>query len=158
MIRGAILHLDVAQLVLYAFFAFFAGLIWYLRKEDRREGYPLESEALGGVKERGWLFLPEPKTFRLADGSVVQAPTYLPDSRPINAVKVEPWPGAPFDPVGDPLLAGVGAGAWAVRRISTCAPTEFVRGPSSCAPGRRWCSPPSGWTMTHAGACSPPAS
>jgi photosynthetic reaction center H subunit len=115
MIRGAIVHLDVAQLVLYAFFVFFAGLIWYLRKEDRREGYPLESEAAGGVKERGWLFLPEPKTFRLAGGAVIQAPTYLPDARPVNAVKVEPWPGAPLEPVGDPLLAGVGAGAWAVR-------------------------------------------
>jgi len=113
--RGAILHLDVAQIVLYAFFAFFAALVWRLRKEDRREGYPLESEADGGVKPRGWLFLPEPKSFRLADGTVIQAPTYLPDARPINAVKVEPWPGAPLDPVGDPLLAGVGPGSWAVR-------------------------------------------
>ena len=114
MIRGAILHLDVAQLVLYAFFAFFAGLIWYLRQEDRREGYPLESE-IAGQKPRGWLFLPDPKTFRLADGSVIQAPTYQPDSRPINASKTEPWPGAPLAPHGDPLLAGVGPGSWAVR-------------------------------------------
>jgi photosynthetic reaction center H subunit len=114
MIRGAILHLDVAQLVLYAFFAFFAGLIWYLRGEDRREGYPLESE-VAGVKPRGWLFLPEPKTFRLADGSIIQAPTYQPDARPLNAAKTEPWPGAPLDPTGDPLLAGVGPGSWAVR-------------------------------------------
>jgi photosynthetic reaction center H subunit len=115
MMRGAILHLDVAQIVLYAFFAFFAGLIWYLRKEDRREGYPLESEADGGVKPRGWLFLPEPKTFRLADGSVIQAPTYLPDARALNAAKTEPWPGAPYAPAGNPLLAGVGPGSWAVR-------------------------------------------
>ena len=115
MIRGAILHLDVAQIALYAFFAFFAGLIWYLRKEDRREGYPLESEADGGVKPRGWLFLPEPKTFRLADGSVISAPNFAPDARPLKAVKVEPWPGAPLTPVGDPLLAGVGPGSWAER-------------------------------------------
>jgi photosynthetic reaction center H subunit len=114
MIRGAILHLDVAQLVLYAFFAFFAGLIWYLRGEDRREGYPLESE-IAGVKPRGWLFLPEPKTFRLADGSIIQAPTYQGDARTLNAAKTEPWPGAPFEPIGDPLLAGVGPGSWAVR-------------------------------------------
>jgi photosynthetic reaction center H subunit len=101
-------------LVLYAFFAFFAGLIWYLRGEDRREGYPLESE-VAGVKPRGWLFLPEPKSFRLADGSIIQAPTYQPDARPLNATKTEPWPGAPFDPIGNPLLAGVGPGSWAVR-------------------------------------------
>ena len=73
MIRGAIVNLDVAQLVLYAFFAFFAGLVWYLRKEDRREGYPLESE-IAGVKPRGWLFLPEPKTFQLANGAIIEAP------------------------------------------------------------------------------------
>jgi photosynthetic reaction center H subunit len=115
MIRGAILHLDVAQIVLYAFFAFFAGLIWYLRTEDRREGYPLESEADGGVKPRGWLLLPEPKTFHLADGSVVTAPNYKPDARPLNAVKAEPWPGAPYEPIGNPLLAGVGPGSWADR-------------------------------------------
>ena len=42
MIRGAIGNLDVAQIVLYAFCVFFAGLIFYLRREDRREGYPLE--------------------------------------------------------------------------------------------------------------------
>jgi photosynthetic reaction center H subunit len=115
MIRGAIGHLDVAQIVLYAFFLFFAGLIWYLRQEDRREGYPLESEADGGLNPRGFLFIPDPKTFRLSDGTSIQAPTYEGDSRPINAVKVEPWPGAPLEPTGDPILAGVGPGSWAVR-------------------------------------------
>ena len=39
-------YVDVAQLVLYAFFLFFAGLVFYLRREDRREGYPLENEAV----------------------------------------------------------------------------------------------------------------
>ena len=33
--------------------AFFAGLIFYLRREDRREGYPLETEAEPGLKARG---------------------------------------------------------------------------------------------------------
>jgi photosynthetic reaction center H subunit len=115
MMRGAILHLDVAQLVLYAFFIFFACLIWYLRQEDRREGYPLESEADGGVRSPGFLFIPAPKIFRLSDGSIIKAPTLQPDARPLNAVKTEPWPGAPFEPIGDPLLAGVGPGSYAIR-------------------------------------------
>lgn len=115
MMRGAILHLDVAQIVLYAFFAFFACLVWYLRQEDRREGYPLESEADGGVRSPGFLFIPAAKTFRLADGSLLKAPTLQPDARPLNSVKVEPWPGAPFEPIGDPLLAGVGPGSYAIR-------------------------------------------
>ena len=37
-------YIDVAQLVLYAFWIFFAGLIFYLRREDKREGYPLVFE------------------------------------------------------------------------------------------------------------------
>ena len=115
MIRGAIGHLDVAQIVLYSFWIFFACLLWYLRQEDRREGYPLESEADGVVRERCFLFIPTPKTFRLENGASIKAPTFEPDARPLNAAKVEPWPGAPIEPTGDPLLAGVGPGSWNVR-------------------------------------------
>ena len=41
--------LDVTQLVFYAFVLFFIALVFYLRREDRREGYPLEDEATGMV-------------------------------------------------------------------------------------------------------------
>ena len=34
--------IDVAQVTLYLFWLFFAGLLIYLRREDKREGYPLE--------------------------------------------------------------------------------------------------------------------
>ncbi|MGL6181385.1 MAG: photosynthetic reaction center subunit H, partial [Aestuariivirga sp.] len=37
-------YIDVAQIVLYLFWAFLAALIFYVRREDKREGYPLESE------------------------------------------------------------------------------------------------------------------
>ena len=40
-------NIDVAQIVLYAFWIFFAGLIFYIRREDRREGYPLEYDLTG---------------------------------------------------------------------------------------------------------------
>jgi photosynthetic reaction center H subunit len=116
MIHGAITsNIDVAQVVLYAFFVFFAGLIWYLRGEDRREGYPLESEAMGRQKQRGFLFIPRPKTFRLHGGAKVKAPRFDVDPRAVNAVKVAPWPGAPLEPTGDPLLAAVGPGSYALR-------------------------------------------
>ena len=113
--RGAINHLDVAQIVLYAFWLFFAGLIFYLRREDRREGYPLDSEAGVGFGSRDFLWIPPPKTFRRADGREVSAPNFRPDSRPINATKTEPWPGAPLAPNGDPMLANVGPGSYAER-------------------------------------------
>jgi photosynthetic reaction center H subunit len=115
MIRGAITsHIDVAQVVLYAFWIFFAGLIFYLRREDRREGYPLESEDLG-VGARGFLLIPEPKTFVRSDGSVVLAPNFERDAREPNASKVEVWPGAPLTPNGDPMRAEVGPGSYALR-------------------------------------------
>ena len=51
-------YIDVAQLVLYAFWIFFAGLIFYLRREDKREGYPLESDRAGRVDRPGLSRLP----------------------------------------------------------------------------------------------------
>ena len=45
-------YIDVAQIVLYAFWLFFVGLIFYLRREDKREGYPLEADRAGRVRRR----------------------------------------------------------------------------------------------------------
>jgi photosynthetic reaction center H subunit len=116
MIRGAITsNIDVAQVVLYAFFVFFAGLVFYLRREDRREGYPLESEASGRQKARGFLLIPTPKLFKLAGGATAVAPRFDKDARTLNAAKVAPWPGAPLAPIGDPMKAEVGPGAYALR-------------------------------------------
>ena len=51
--KGAITgYIDVAQVTLYVFWVFFSGLIFWLRQEDRREGYPLESDPTGKVKDR----------------------------------------------------------------------------------------------------------
>ncbi|MEI6738926.1 MAG: hypothetical protein WCK74_01315 [Gemmatimonadaceae bacterium] len=59
--------IDGAQIALYAFWLFFAGLIIYIRREDKREGYPLESPQ--GPRE-GWPPVPEKKTYihRPTDG------------------------------------------------------------------------------------------
>jgi photosynthetic reaction center H subunit len=35
-------YVDLAQILLYVFWIFFAGLIYYLVREGHREGYPLE--------------------------------------------------------------------------------------------------------------------
>jgi photosynthetic reaction center H subunit len=115
--RGAINHLDVAQITLYAFWLFFIGLVFYLRREDRREGYPLDTEAPAGRPlPRNTLLIPAPKTFRLSDGTVVSVPDdSRADRRPINAVKTEAWPGAPLTPTGDPMAAAVGPGSYAQR-------------------------------------------
>ncbi|GJD51623.1 Reaction center protein H chain [Methylobacterium crusticola] len=118
--KGAITsYIDVAQLVLYAFWLFFAGLVFYLRREDRREGYPVESEVTGGLKSWDFLLMPDPKEFRMADGKTVLVPR--PDEGPVGAlaaVKREVWPGAPIEPTNaapERLRDGVGPGAYAHR-------------------------------------------
>jgi photosynthetic reaction center H subunit len=109
-------YIDVAQVTLYVFWIFFAGLIFYLRREDRREGYPLISEPSNTSKNPGFLYIPPPKVFRLSDGATVSSPDdRRADNRNHNMVKREVWPGAPVVPVGDPMLAGVGPGSYAER-------------------------------------------
>lgn len=53
-------YIDGAQIVLYVFWFFFFGLIYYLRREDKREGYPLLTE--DGTKD-GWPSVPSKKTY-----------------------------------------------------------------------------------------------
>ena len=105
--------IDVAQVVLYLFWIFFAGLIYYLVRENHREGYPMETED-GRVKVTGWP-IPEPKTYRLAHGGEVTIPVIPPEPERVAAEPAHHWAGAPLVPTGNPMLDGVGPGAW-VRR------------------------------------------
>ncbi len=109
--------LDVTEWVLYGFFLFFAGLIIYLRREDRREGYPLEDDVTGRREsEGGLLFTAQPKVFRLAhNAGTVSKPDGSRDSDDFKARRTAAWTGSPLEPVGDPLSAGVGPGAYANR-------------------------------------------
>lgn len=109
-------YIDVAQLTLYVFWLFFAGLIYYLRTEDKREGYPLESSrANNRVQIQGFPATPKPKSFLMRDGSTAFAPNGKVANPSLSATPVAPWPGAPLQPTGNPLLAGVGPGAYADR-------------------------------------------
>lgn len=111
-------YLDVAQIVLYAFWIFFAGLIIYLLRENKREGYPLDSdrsELAPRVAVQGFPAIPAPKTFLLAHGGTATAPTGRVDRRELKATPVAGFPGAPFEPTGDPMLDGVGPAAWTER-------------------------------------------
>ncbi len=109
-------YFDVAQVALYLFWIFFAGLILYLRREDKREGYPLESERSAHVKVQGYPAMPDPKTFLLRDGSVQSAPRATGAAQ--GEIKAKPtgnWLGAPLEPTGNPMLDGVGPGSYANR-------------------------------------------
>ena len=114
-IYGAITsYIDVAQLTLYAFFAFFFGLVLYLRRENRREGFPLESDQPGSMHKHGTLSIPRPKTFRLTHGGTRYAP-HAEEPQSVPARPAASFPGAPLEPTGNPMLDGVGPAAYAQR-------------------------------------------
>jgi photosynthetic reaction center H subunit len=109
-------YFDVAQIVLYIFWLFFAGLVFYLHREDKREGYPLESDRSGGrIKVQGFPAMPPPKTYILHDGSTVQSPRIENDTRTILAKPLGPYPGAPLVPTGNPMIDAVGPASYALR-------------------------------------------
>jgi photosynthetic reaction center H subunit len=108
-------YMDLAQVTLYVFWIFFACLIYYLRREDKREGYPLDSTALGGGVVHGFPRMPNPKSYLLRDGHVATLPNHKNDRRDVAVAPIAVWPGAPMGPTGNPMLDGVGPGSYANR-------------------------------------------
>lgn len=108
--------LDVAELAFFMFAAFFLGLVIYLRREDRREGYPREEDLTGQLLPAGGYFAAaEPKTFKLPfDRGTPSFPNNDRDAMPTN-ITGRAFPGTPFEPLGEPLSSGVGPGAYAMR-------------------------------------------
>lgn len=111
-------YIDVAQLTLYAFWLFFAGLIYYLHQENKREGYPLVSDRSAQISVEGFPPVPAPKTFRLASGHEVQAPRQEAPEE-VRGVPVGNWPGAPLVPIGNGMTDAIGPAAYAARADET---------------------------------------
>ena len=112
--------IDVAELALASFFLFFTLLVFWLRREDRREGYPLEHELSGQIETVGGpLSTALPKRFFLPfDRGVVSYPRPRHEGREpvkIAAKRLENFAGAPYVPTGNPLADGVGPAAYAER-------------------------------------------
>ena len=107
-------YIDVAQVALYTFWVFFAGLVFYLRKEDKREGYPLVTDRPGHFLQ-GFPVMPKPKTFLIRDGVTVMAPRVDPQQPSFDAMPVAGFPGAALQPIGNPMLSGAGPSASALR-------------------------------------------
>jgi photosynthetic reaction center H subunit len=108
-------YIDVAQVALYVFWGFFFGLIFYLRREDKREGYPLVNDRAPYDKTVGFPGLPKPKTFLLPHGGSVTAPRVDPPEPDFKATPIAPFPGSAMTPTGNPLLSGAGPAAYALR-------------------------------------------
>jgi photosynthetic reaction center H subunit len=107
------LNFDISLIALYLFWAFFLGLVIYLNRESKREGYPLVSDVTGRVVDDGWTGMPSPKTFILPHGGTVMAPrAEAPQVLPIHPTR---GGGDPIEPMGDPMQLGLGPAAYAQR-------------------------------------------
>ena len=111
-------YIDIAQVVLYLFWIFFFGLIIYLHRESKREGYPLlpgNPDLPSHVRYDGAFGMPEPKTYKTAHGEIFTAPSGKEDNRPIAGKYTGGVIGAALEPVGDPMKLAIGPGAYAER-------------------------------------------
>ncbi|MET0313775.1 MAG: photosynthetic reaction center subunit H [Hansschlegelia sp.] len=112
---GITQHIDLALVALYAFWLFFAGLIYYLHRENKREGYPLVEDSGRAVSIVGFPGLPTPKTYVMHGGHTSTLPSNRQDRTDLAMAQTAGFGGAPYTPVGDPMMAGVGPGSWAER-------------------------------------------
>jgi photosynthetic reaction center H subunit len=110
-------NFDLALVALYLFWFFFAGLIFYIQRENMREGYPLENEDGTVANNQGPFPLPEPKTFILPHGrGKVTVPDYAREAREVALARTAVSEGFAHAPTGDPMADGVGPASWAPRR------------------------------------------
>ncbi|WP_425099393.1 photosynthetic reaction center subunit H [Tropicibacter sp. S64] len=111
-------QVDLASVALWLFWIFFALLIFYIQRENMREGYPLEDDHGNPAGNQGMFPLPDDKTFRLPYGrGVVTVPSGQNPERANLALSRDPAGGGfPFTPTGDPMADGVGPASWAARR------------------------------------------
>ena len=108
--------IDFALVALNLFVAFFAGLVFYLHRESKREGYPLLSDdTRGRAMPNPFPTMPQPKTYLLPHGGTVTVPNSNVDARPIAARPIGNFPGAPLEPTGNPMRDAVGPASYAER-------------------------------------------
>ncbi|MGF1463411.1 MAG: photosynthetic reaction center subunit H [Maricaulaceae bacterium] len=147
-------EIDGTVILLSAFTLFFFALVFYLQRESRREGYPLEYDTKPGqydTADSAWI--PPVKTFELFHGG--ESESHRPDKREHNMRRVAVWDGSPYEPVGNPLTAGVGPGSYADRADT---PDLTREGEPRIVPMRlaegfsivKGVSDPRGWTVVGA--------
>ena len=109
-------QLDIPTIVFWLFVMFFVGLVFWLQRESKREGYPLKASPFTPERMDGFPAPPLlPLTYILNEGGTTQAPHYYPPVQ-IKAAPVHGFDGTPLTPLGNPLLAGIGPGSWVRKR------------------------------------------
>lgn len=113
-------QIDIPEMLLVFFVIFFLGLVYHLRQEDKREGYPLDSDHTrrtgGRVKVVGFPPMPKPKVFLRKFGEPVLAPGPRRERDLAGiAVPSHAFHGAPIVPTGDPLVDGIGPASYVLK-------------------------------------------
>jgi photosynthetic reaction center H subunit len=110
-------NFDLASLTLWLFWVFFALLIYYLQRENMREGYPLEDDDGNVSPNQGMFPVPDDKTFILPNGKgTLTVPSGQKSERQNLALeRTSKANGFPFEPTGNPMVDGVGPSSWAIR-------------------------------------------
>mgnify|MGYP005746935561 FL=1 len=110
-------NFDLASASIWLFWIFFALLIFYIQRENMREGYPLENDDGSEAPNQGPFPLPDAKTFKLPHGrGEVTVPNGKGEDRAVALEQTSVANGYPFEPTGDPMKDGVGPASWAPRR------------------------------------------
>lgn len=111
-------NFDLASLSIWLFWAFFALLVFYIQRENMREGYPLEDDDGKPAANQGPFPVPEDKTFILPHGrGELTVPSGQKAERGNIALrKTAAGNGFPFEPTGNPMVDGVGPASWVTRR------------------------------------------
>ncbi len=111
-------QLDIPTLAFWVFVLFFVGLVFWLQRESKREGYPLRASPFTTELMDGF---PPPaaqtRTYILNEGGTTEAPHHY-EQAPTQARPMHQFDGTAFYPLGNPLLAGIGPGSWVMRRDS----------------------------------------
>ena len=115
MFRNVTAFIDVPDAAWWLFFLAFIAICWVLRKNDKREGYPLVASPFAGGALLGAPEPGSPLTYVLNEGGTTSTPHYYP-APPADTAPLYPFDGTPFQPVADPLHTPLGPGAWVMRK------------------------------------------
>jgi photosynthetic reaction center H subunit len=108
-------HIDLTESALVIFFLGFFATVWYLRRLDKREGYPMKASPFDDKPLLGYPVPPDPVTYKMHEGGETVAP-HLDRDPPSAAIPLYRFDGTPLTPTGNPLLSCLGPGAWVLRR------------------------------------------
>ncbi len=110
-------NVDLASVAIWGFWLFFALLVYYLQRENMREGYPLETDDGQPAPNQGPFSVPSDKTFLLphGQGTLTVPSGQRGDRENLALERAGKAFGLPFIPTGDPMKDGVGPASWAPR-------------------------------------------